>query len=416
MKNKLLLLLLSASILASCQNNNADKKEEVKSEEKSQENSEQKQPTTAIAYKEGEYKAVATGVDGDVEVIVKLGKDKIESVEIGEENETSGICEAVYETIPKAIVDNQSLAIDNVSGATITSAAVKTAAAKAIEEGSSKEVVDALKKALVPVDVKDEEFDYDVVIAGGGFSGIVSAYRAASNGAKVALIEKNGLLGGTSITASGNMLAAPTEADKETMKTGWLNRSWAQDLNPIDMEMLDALIDVSPKLMQVYDEIGVDYRTEPSEKDGSITVKINPNQKSKKNAEAITIPSKKANAKGAPNLIATFVKKLNDLGVDIYLNTPATELINDDEVIKGVISDSKTGKKTFHADAVVLATGDYARNPEMDKEYNKRGAGEYSASAIGNTGDGHKLALEAGGVMNPFQESMSGVFNANPHD
>lgn len=420
MKNKLLLLLLSASILTACQNDSVDKKEEVKSEEnseeKSQETSEQKEETTDIAYKEGQYKAIAQGVDGDVEVIVKLGKDKIESVEIGEENETSGICEAVYDTIPQAIVYNQSLAVDNVSGATITSAAVKTAAAKAIEEGSSKEVVDALKKVEVPVDVKDEEFDYDVVIAGGGFSGIVSAYRAASNGAKVALIEKNGLLGGTSITASGNMLAAPTEADKEAMKTGWLNRSWAQDLNPIDMEMLDALIDVSPKLMQVYDEIGVDYRTEPSEKDGSITVKINPNEKSKKNAEAITIPSKKANAKGGPSLIATFVKKLEDLGVDIYLNTPATELINDDEIIIGVISDSKTGKKTFHAGAVVLATGDYARNRDMDNEYNKRGAGEYSASAIGNTGDGHKLALKAGGVMNPFQESMSGVFNANPHD
>lgn len=325
MKNKLLLLLLSASILTACQNDKADKKEKVKSEEKSQKTSEQKEAATDIAYKEGQYKAVAQGVDGDVEVIVKLGKDKIESVEIGEENETSGICEAVYYTIPQAIVDNQSLAIDNVSGATITSAAVKTAAAKAIEEGSSKEVVDALKKVEVPVDVKDEEFDYDVVIAGGGFSGIVSAYRAASNGAKVALVEKNGFLGGTLITASGNMLAAPTEADKETMKTGWLNRSWSQDLNPIDMEMLDALIDVSPKLMQVYDEIGVDYRTESSEKDGSITVKINPNEKSKKNAEAITIPSKKANAKGAPNLIATFVKKLNNLGVDIYINTPATK-------------------------------------------------------------------------------------------
>lgn len=109
---------MSASILTACQNNNARKKEEVKSEEKSKDTSEQKEKTTDIAYKEGEYKAVAQGVDGDVEVIVKLGKDKIESVEIGEENETSGICEAVYNTIPQAIVDNQSLAIDNVSGAT----------------------------------------------------------------------------------------------------------------------------------------------------------------------------------------------------------------------------------------------------------------------------------------------------------
>ncbi|WP_308652389.1 hypothetical protein [uncultured Anaerococcus sp.] len=62
------------------------------------------------------------------------------------------------------------------------------------------------------------------------------------------------------------MLAAPTEADKETMKKGLLNRSWAQDLNPIHLGMPDALIDVSPKLMQVYDEIGVDYRTDPSKK------------------------------------------------------------------------------------------------------------------------------------------------------
>lgn len=247
-------------------------------------------------------------------------------------------------------------------------------------------------------------------------SRLVSAYKASANGAKVALIEKNGLLGGTSITASGNMLAAPSEADKETMKQGWLDRSYSQDLNPIDMEMPDALIDVSPKLMKVYDDLGVDYRVEPSEKNGSITVKINPNEKSKKNAESIQIPSKKANAKGAPHLIDTFVDKIKDMGVDIYLNTPATELIEENSTIKGIISDSKTGKKTFNAGAVVLATGDYARNAEMDKEYNKRGAGEYSASAVGNTGDGHRLALDAGAVINPFQESMSGVFNANPHD
>mgnify|MGYP001442248852 FL=1 len=215
---------------------------------------------------------------------------------------------------------------------------------------------------------------------------------------------------------NGNMLAAPSEADKETMKQGWLDRSYSQDLNPIDMEMPDALIDVSPKLMKVYDDLGVDYRVEPSEKNGSITVKINPNEKSKKNAESIQIPSKKANAKGAPHLIDTFVDKIKDMGVDIYLNTPATELIEENSTIKGIISDSKTGKKTFNAGAVVLATGDYARNAEMDKEYNKRGAGEYSASAVGNTGDGHRLALDAGAVINPFQESMSGVFNANPHD
>lgn len=111
------------------------------------------------------------------------------------------------------------------------------------------------------------------------------------------------------------------------------------------MEMPDALIDVSPKLMKVYDDLGVDYRVEPSEKNGSITVKINPNEKSKKNAESIQIPSKKANAKGAPHLIDTFVDKIKDMGVDIYLNTPATELIEENSTIKGIISDSKLVKR-----------------------------------------------------------------------
>lgn len=435
MKNKLLAIILCTTVLTACQSTENSSNEKANTEKSSQsqesaETSKDNQETSnedlkedkssesaeKIEFTPGEYIASAEGVDGDVEVIVTLSEDKIDSVKIGAENETSGIAEQVYNKLPQAIVDNQSLGVDNVSGATITSAAVKTAAGKAIEEGSSKDVVDLLKSKEVAKEVADEEFDYDVVVAGGGMSGLVSAYKAAAKGANVALVEKNGILGGTSITASGNMLAAPTEEDKESMKRGWLDRSYSQELNPIDMEMLDALIDVAPELIDVYDEIGVDYRTEVSDKNGSITVKINPNEKSKQNAQSIPIPSKDANAKGAPHLIETFVKKIEDMGVDIYLNTPATELINDNGTIKGLISDSENGKKTFNAGAVILATGDYARNKEMDEKYNKRGAGEYSASAVGNTGDGHKLALEAGAVMNPFQESMSGVFNANPHD
>lgn len=160
MKNKLLLVLLTTSILTSCQNDGGNTQEEAKKENKTtvhtEEGSDEKGNSISdITFKEGEYKATSTGVDGDVEVIVKLSEDKIESIEIGEENETSGIAEPVYETIPQAIVDNQSLAVDNVSGVTITSAAVKSAAAKAIEEGSSKEEVDSLKKVDIPVEIKN---------------------------------------------------------------------------------------------------------------------------------------------------------------------------------------------------------------------------------------------------------------------
>lgn len=389
-----------------------DETEVATTDENESEVSETKDKDT---YTPGTYTAYGQGMDGDVEVIVEFDNDSITNITIGDNNETSGICEKPFELIPEAIIENQSLAVDSVSGATVTSSAIKTAVSNAVNEAGGD--VDALRSREVPNNPVDEEFTYDVVVAGGGLSGIVSAYEAASNGAKVALIEKNGLLGGTSITASGNMLVAFNEEDKAKMKQGWLDRSKSQDLNPIDMDMLDALIDVSPNVMELYEDAGVDYRTEVNEKNGSITAKVNPNEASKKNAENITIPSKDANAKGGPALIFTLVDKLEELGVDIYLNTPATELIKNDGKIEGVISQTENeGVKTFNASSVVLATGDYAHNKEMDQKYNKRGSGEYSASAIGNTGDGHILALEAGAIMNPFQESMSGAFNANPYD
>ena len=445
MKNKLPILLMTMLAITACSNESkpanteeatpdttveepADTtaeetpvvEEEVAEEEKNEEVEEETEEADDTAestgtYKEGTYTAVGQGVGGDVEVSVEFSNDAITNIEIGEHDETSGIFETPMEVIPAQIIEHQSLAVDSVSGATFTSSAIKSAVAQAVTEAGGD--VDALKAKEIPYEAVDEEFEYDVVVAGGGLSGIISAYEAARNGANVALIEKNGLLGGTSITASGNMLVARTEEDKETMKQGWLDRSYSQELNPIDMEMLDTLIDVSPQVLELYDEAGVDYREEVDEKNGSTTVKVNPNEASIKNAENITIPSKEANAKGGPALIFTLRDKLEELGVDIYLNTPASDLIIEDGAVKGIVSETKhDGVKTFHADAVVLATGDYAHNEEMDKEYNKRGAGEYSASAVGNTGDGHQLALEAGAVMNPFQDSMSGVFNANPFD
>lgn len=429
MKNKLPIILTATFMLTACgntqtspQTNAPEQETQVKEPATQAETNKVEVETTEVietedeaTYTAGTYTGHAVGMGGDLEVSVEFSEDAITNIAIEEHDETSGICEKPFEVIPAAIIENQSLAVDSVSGATYTSAALKTAVANAVEEAGGD--VDSLRAAKIAHNPVDEEFNYDVVVAGGGLSGIVSAYEAAKNGAKVALIEKNGLLGGTSITASGNMLVAFNDEDKVTMKQGWLDRSKAQDLNPIEMDMLDALIEVSPNVMELYEEAGVDYRTEINEKNGSITVKINPNELSKKNAENITIPSKDANAKGGPALIFTLIDKLEELGVDIYLDTPATELITDDSEIKGIVSQTKNnGRKTFHAGAVVLATGDYSHNKEMDKEYNKRGAGEYSASAIGNTGDGHKLALEVGAVMNPFQESMSGVFNANPYD
>ena len=76
----------------------------------------------------GEYEGVARGMNGDVKVKVTLSDDKIESVEVLENQETYGIGQGLLETpievIPGKIVETQSIGVDMITGATISGAAV----------------------------------------------------------------------------------------------------------------------------------------------------------------------------------------------------------------------------------------------------------------------------------------------------
>ena len=70
---------------------------------------------------DGTYTGVGTGRNGDVQVSVTFEGGKIAGVEVGEHGETPGICEPAIEKLPAAIVENQSVAVDVVTGATLTS-------------------------------------------------------------------------------------------------------------------------------------------------------------------------------------------------------------------------------------------------------------------------------------------------------
>lgn len=90
-------------------------------------------PTTAAEteatqglFKPGTYQAEADGMNGPVKVEVTVDAEKILSVKILEHAETTGISDPAIERVPQAIMDNQSIAVDTISGATITSTASRT--------------------------------------------------------------------------------------------------------------------------------------------------------------------------------------------------------------------------------------------------------------------------------------------------
>ena len=79
----------------------------------------------AFAMTAGTYEGEAMGKMGMVKVSVVVSENAIESVTVTAQNETPAIAGAALEQIPAAIVANQSLVVDAMAGATITSNALR---------------------------------------------------------------------------------------------------------------------------------------------------------------------------------------------------------------------------------------------------------------------------------------------------
>ena len=80
------------------------------------------------------YTGVGQGISGDVPVTVTIENGVICSVEVGENAETAGIGTNAIEQLPAKIVAAQSIEVDNISGATITSKAIKEAVEDALSQ------------------------------------------------------------------------------------------------------------------------------------------------------------------------------------------------------------------------------------------------------------------------------------------
>ena len=154
---------------------------------------------SAVSYKAGTYEATVAGHNGDLTVEVVVSDTEILEVNILKHMESPSISDAAIERIPVAIVENQSLAVDTISGATVSSKAIINGVTEALKLAGAD-----IEKLLVKNDketVKGETKEYtaDVVIIGGGGAGLAAAVSAHQNGATVIVVEKMSRLGGNTI-------------------------------------------------------------------------------------------------------------------------------------------------------------------------------------------------------------------------
>lgn len=120
-----------------------------------------------------------------------------------------------------------------------------------------------------------------------------------------------------------------------------------------------------------------------------------------------------------PDVLDALVDILtNDLGQKTYFNTTAQQLVRDDSGagrVSAVIAQNEAGKyiKYIGTKAVVLATGDYANNPDLVSAYCPLAKGMTSMKApANNTGDGHLMAMWVGAAMQRCASHGAMIFGA----
>lgn len=367
-----------------------------------------KQATNELAT----YASTVTGMGGEITIEVTFNQDTIQDINILSDNETAGVGDKALELMCNKVLTTQSISVDTVSGATISSTAFLSAVKETIKQANLEEhFKNKTDSESTTSTYSIENHDYDVVVVGSGIAGLCAGLKAQESGANVAIIEKLGIVGGTSIYSSGIFLVAEDSNEYETVVNTWLSRNKIQERNEVNKTLVSNMLSVGPDLMEMIKDANVTY-----EMKNDVYFYPDPSEKAIQNANHIHLASHEAKQKGGELLISRLHEAFTSLGGTIYLDTPATSLIEENGEIKGVVSKTDTIEKVFNAKAVILATGDYAQNEEMTAEICNIASNNYTATAIGNTGDGITMALEVGAILDDFQESMSGIFAPDPYD
>lgn len=368
---------------------------------------------TEALYKAGTYTASKQGNGGMISVTVEFSETEILSVTIGENQETEGIATPVFDKFPEQIVKGQTLNIDAISGATITSAAVIEAVSDCVEQAGGD--VNELKNKKVASTTAGEDIEKtaDIIIVGGGGAGLSAAVSSSDLGASVILIEKGSALGGNTLRAGGAYNAVDPERQAALAMDGSqiteLKEIAALDETTIAEEYRPTLATLKEQIKEylkgdtsvLFDSVELHtYQTYKGGKrtglDGSeIYGDFNLVQTLTKNSldalnwlvahdEEVEISDEIGTVLGGlwPRMhslstsvghgfITPLQKAAAANGVEIILETAGKELIMENGRVVGVIAEQADGTKvTLHANkAVIMATGGYGANPKMAMEY-----------------------------------------------
>lgn len=345
----------------------------------------------ASAYTAGTYEATTTGHNAPITLAVTVSDTAIEKIEATVENETIGVGKVALATMAERIVENQSLAVDALSGATVTSYAVIRAATDALTQAGGD--MDALKTAAEKAPAQDAEYTADVVVVGGGGAGLAAAISAEQNGASVIVIEKLDILGGSTNVSEGALNAVdPVRQGAQGIEDSFekfITQTYEGGHKIGDMELITYMCENSMKTIEWMESIGVQFKSEVGTATGALWQR----------SHYPVTPSGNSYIRVYADYIAKSDK------ITLLMGTNAESLITDNGRVVGVKATGKGGETVTvnAANGVILATGGFGSNKALLKEYNTGVWSHVDVTALGctnmaksATGAGIEMAVAIG--------------------
>ena len=299
------LLVLAMSIsLAACSTTPNDNADETP-----------KDPT----FTAGTYEATVDSVGGPLTVAVTVSDEKIESIEVKEIHDTEGIYQPAVERLPQMMVDNQSINVDSVSGATLTSLHLKNAVKTALSQATEK--LEGFEEKVTYQASAQSDMETEVVVVGTGMAGLGAATQLAIEGHKVVLLEELSYVGGNALSSEQYSFGG--------------GEQWNA-------------------LLTSFTENGAVIRFEDYY--GGMMQRM--------------LPSEDTTTSYMNGICLELLKVLEGKGAIVLTDTPAVDLIIEDGTVTGVVAKPLNQNEfKITADAVLLANGGFQGNQELIQKY-----------------------------------------------
>lgn len=399
-----------------------------------------------VTFEPGSFTVTAPGHNGDLPMTVTLSQERIESIDIDTSGESEGIADVVFTRIPQQIVEGQTLNVDVLSGASVTSNGVIDGVAKAIKmAGANPDTLKKRPKAPSALATHDAAYTTDVVVVGAGGAGLTAASKVLQEGKKVIVVEKFPAIGGNTVRTGGPMNAADPAwqngfaakpGESHTLKEmaeldeNQIDPEYREDFRTLQKEIAAYLTENDDPNGYLFDS-ELFYRMQTylggkrTDQQGTVIygqydlVKTLTDRamESVEWLEAIGVEFDKTDVtmpvgalwrrghKPLKNEGYAYVSALKAFveknGGQIITDTAVKNLIIEDGKVTGVVGEGMNGQQvTVHADAVILASGGFGANTKMLKEYNTYWTEIDDDIKTSNspaiTGDGILLGQQAG--------------------